>query len=269
MNPELSPKFVAKPWGRDQLDARFGAPSGRIGEIWFEPPAELASLLVKYLFTSERLSVQVHPTGAQARAGNLGPTGKDECWLVVDALPGSKLGLGFSRSLDQSELRDACQSGQIADLLVWRDASPGDFLYVPANTVHAIGPGLVLLEVQQNSDVTFRLYDYGRSRQLHLDEGLAIARGEPYPDELHRHLPGRGELCLVEGPHFRLDRLEGPASAEVVERYRGKPLLVIPLSGEVVIGSAPVAPGSCGAAADFRQVRFSEGAQCIVAQPVD
>lgn len=269
MSPELPSKFVEKPWGCDQIDSRFRAPPGRIGEIWFESPAELASLLVKYLFTSERLSVQVHPTAEQANALGLGPTGKDECWLVVDAQPGAKLGIGFGRSLQQDELRAACEDGQVADLLVWRDVRAGDFLYLPANTVHAIGPGLVLLEVQQNSDLTFRLYDYGRSRQLHLDEGLMVARAEPYPDQLHRHLPDRGEVCLVEGPHFRLDRLDGPPSTGVVERYGGKPLLVVPLSGELVISGARVVPGNCGAASDLGQICFSPDGQCILAQPLE
>ena len=268
MSPELPSKFVEKPWGCDQIDSRFRAPPGRIGEIWFEPPAELASLLVKYLFTSERLSVQVHPTDEQARALGLGPAGKDECWLVVDAQPGAKLGVGFSRSLHQDELRAACDDGQVADLLVWRNVRAGDFLYLPANTVHAIGPGLVLLEVQQNSDLTFRLYDYGRSRQLHLDDGLAVARAQPYPDQLHRHLPDRGEICLVEGPHFRLDRLDGPPSLGVVERYGGKPVLAVPLSGELVISGARVGPGNCGAASDLGQICFSPGSQCILAQPL-
>lgn len=269
MTPKLPAKFVAKPWGCDQIDARFGAPSGRIGEIWFESPSDLAGLLVKYLFTSERLSVQAHPTDTQARARGLGPTGKDECWLVVDALPGSKIGLGFGRSLDRNELRDACQDGQIVELLAWHDASPGDFFYIPANTVHAIGPGLVMLEVQQNSDLTFRLYDYGRPRQLHLDEGLLIAKREPYPDELRRHLPDRGEICLVEGPHFRLDRLHGVPSIGAADRYGDKPLLVIPLSGDAVIRNTSIGPGNCGVASNLRQIRFSDRGLCIIAQPIE
>ena len=268
MSATISAKYVEKPWGCEQIDSAFHAPPGRIGEIWFEPPAGLANLLIKYLFTSERLSVQVHPTAEQAIARGLGPTGKDECWLIIDAQPGAKLGIGFSRSLDQDELRTACDDGQIANLLVWRDVFPGDFFYLPANTVHAIGPGLVLLELQQNSDITFRLYDYGRPRQLHLDDGLAVARAEPYPEHLHRHLPDEGEICLVEGPHFRLDRLDGLPSIGLVKRYGGRPLLVIPLSGEILIGKELIGPGCCGAASDFGQIRFSPASMCLLAQPL-
>jgi mannose-6-phosphate isomerase len=268
MSAQLPSKFVEKPWGCDRIDSRFRAPPGRIGEIWLESPAELASLLAKYLFTSEPLSVQVHPTEEQARALDLGSTGKDECWLVIDAQPGAKLGIGFSRSLHQDELRAACDDGEIANLLVWHDVRPGDFFYLPANTVHAIGPGLVLLEVQQKSELTFRLYDFGRSRELHVDCGLAIARAEPYPDDLHQHLPVRGEICLVEGPHFRLDRVDGPPSISVLKRYGGRAILALPLTGEIVIGNDRIGPGSCGATSDLDQIRFSPEGLCLLAQPL-
>ena len=268
MSAELPSKFVEKPWGCDEIDSRFRAPPGRIGEIWFEPAADLTSLLVKYLFTSEALSVQVHPNDAQARALGLGPTGKDECWVIIDAQPGAQLAIGVSCSLDQDELRAACKDGHVVDLLAWREVRPGDFFYLPANTVHAIGPGLVLLEVQQNSDLTFRLYDYGRSRQLHLDAGLAVARAEPYPEHLHQHLPDSGGICLVEGPHFRLDCVDGLPSNSVREKYGGRPLLALPLSGEIVIGNDRIGPGRCGATSDLQSIRFSSEGQCLLAQPL-
>ena len=163
----LPTRAVAKPWGRDSLPAPFAAPAGeRIGEIWFEPPPEMPELLVKYLFTSENLSVQVHPADAEAPPGH---RGKDECWLIVRADPGARLAVGFKTPIERETMRAAALDGSIEALLDWREVQSGDFLYLPAGTVHAIGAGLSLIEVQQNSDITYRLYDYGRPRELHLD----------------------------------------------------------------------------------------------------
>jgi mannose-6-phosphate isomerase len=269
LNAEVAGKFVEKPWGRDVLPPPFETPQGRrIGEIWFEPPPEIRRLLAKYLFTSEKVSVQAHATDEQTNARGLGRQGKDECWLVIAAEAGACLGIGFDRKLARDDLRSAALDGSIEEMLVWFSVRPGDFFYIPANTVHAIGPGVTLLEVEQNSDLTYRLYDYGRPRELHLDDGLSVALGEPYPDHLHRHLPPNGETCLVEGPHFRLHRLDGPPSAAVVEKYAGRPLLAMPLSGEIHIGEARIGAGRCGAASDVEQVRFSPGSQCLVAQPL-
>ncbi len=151
---QLPTRMVAKVWGRDHLPVPFVAPAGeRIGEIWFEPPPELPQVLVKYLFTSEKLSVQVHPSDAQALAGE---AGKEECWLVLDAEPDARLAIGFVRAVTAEEIAAAAQDGTIEELLAWHPARAGDLFYLPAGTVHAIGPGLSLVEVQQNSDTTFR-----------------------------------------------------------------------------------------------------------------
>src|SRR5690349_1230916 len=102
----LETKTVEKPWGQDTLPPPFETPAGkRIGEIWFVPPRDLPQLLVKYLFTSEALSVQVHPSDAQTEAAGLGKQGKEECWLVIDAEPDARLGIGFTREIDRSEER--------------------------------------------------------------------------------------------------------------------------------------------------------------------
>src|SRR6187402_814057 len=196
----LETKTVEKPWGKDVLPAPFATPAGRrIGEIWFVPPADLPQLLVKYLFTSEKLSVQVHPSDAQTIAAGLGRQGKEECWLVIDAEPGATLGIGFKSAVDGEAMRAAALDGSIEDMLVWHPVKAGDFFYIPANTVHAIGGGCSIIEIQQNSDITYRLYDYGRPRELHLDEAIAVARGEPHGAEFHRHVP-TGDVTLVQGP---------------------------------------------------------------------
>jgi mannose-6-phosphate isomerase len=262
MSALLPTRMVAKPWGRDVLPGPFEAPPGeRIGEIWFEPPPALDTLLVKHIFTSEALSVQVHPSDAQAPAGH---RGKEECWLVTSAEPGARLGIGFTKSLDAMAMRAAALDGSIEHLLEWHAVQPGDFFYIPANTVHAIGAGVGLVEVQQNCDITYRLYDYGRPRELHLEQGMAVARGAPYDRALHRQLPEHGEVVLVEGPHFRLARLDGAPSLEVAARYAG-PLLVIPLEGQAIVAGEAVAPGQCALATTLGDVDFA--GKCLIAQP--
>jgi mannose-6-phosphate isomerase len=246
--------MVEKVWGRDALPAPFTAPAGtRIGEIWFEPPPEVPQVLVKYLFTSEKLSVQVHPSDATAREGE---AGKEECWLVLDAEPDARLAIGFVREVTPAEIAAAAMDGTIEALLAWQPARPGDLFYLPAGTVHAIGPGLALVEVQQNSDTTFRLYDYGRPRELHLERALAVASGKPYGAE-HRGSIVSGPV-LADGPHFRLDRVTGAPDAATRAAYPGA-LLVLPLAGEVAAkdGSARAGAGECLVADRLESLDFS------------
>src|SRR3990167_1705670 len=180
---------VEKIWGRTDLPASFDCPPGaRIGEIWFEPPPAVPALLVKYIFTSEKLSVQVHPGAGQAPAGM---SGKEECWYILDAEPDARIAIGFDSPLGAGELRSAAIDGSIEQLLTWHEVRPGDFFYIPAGTVHAIGAGISLIELQQNCDITYRLYDYGRPRELHLDAAIEVAQRDPHPDELRR--PARRE----------------------------------------------------------------------------
>ena len=258
---------VAKPWGREVLPAPFVAPPGeKIGEIWFEPPPELPSLLVKYIFTSEKLSVQVHPDDDQARASGHGANGKEECWLVIDAKPGAALGVGFREHISHDGIRAAALDGSIEDLLVWHPVVAGDFFYIPANTVHAIGAGVSLIEVQQNADITYRLYDYGRPRELHLDEGVAVAKGEPHEPALRRHIPERGTVELANGRYFQLHRLDGEPDQELRATYAG-PLLVIPRQGSVRLGGETLKPGECGVASSISEIEFDPAGQCLIARP--
>ena len=265
MNRILPTKSVEKPWGQDTLPPPFEAPQDqRIGEIWFEPPAELPELLVKYLFTSENLSVQVHPSDAQAPAGS---RGKEECWLVLTAEADAQLAVGFKHDVSAEQMRAAALDGSIEQLLEWHDVKPGDFIYLTAGTVHAIGAGLSLIEVQQNSDITYRLYDYGRPRELHLDEGIAVAEGAPHDPSLRRHVPERGAVALVDGPHFRLDRTDGTPDAETAARYGDRPLLVIPVDAPVTLAGETVAPGGCGLADTIAEIGFGDG-RALIAQPI-
>ncbi len=252
---QLPTRMVDKVWGRDVLPAPFTAPAGtRIGEIWFEPPPEVPQVLVKYLFTSEKLSVQVHPSDDTALPGE---AGKEECWLVLDAEVDARLAIGFERDVTPAEIEAAARDGTIEALLTWHPARPGDLFYLPAGTVHAIGPGLSLVEVQQTSETTFRLYDYGRPRELHLERALAVADGVPYAPA-HRRSIADGQV-LVDGPHFRLDRVEGEPDAATHAAYTG-PLLVLPLAGEVAAkdGSAQAGAGECLVAQGLTSLDFSD-----------
>jgi len=261
-------RMVEKPWGKDALPAPFTAPAGqRIGEIWFEPPPVLPELLVKYIFTSEALSVQVHPSDAQTEAKGLSHQGKEECWLILHAEPGARLGIGFTGAVDADRMRTAAKDGSIEGMLAWHEVKPGDFFYIPANTVHAIGAGVSLIEVQQNSNITYRLYDYGRPRELHLDEGVAVAKGAPYPERLRHMVPERGSATLVNGPLFRLDQIDGPYPEDIAARYGEEPLLVIPRTGQARIAGEFVVPGQCAIAPNLYAVAFDGDGSVLIAQP--
>ncbi|MFT4027027.1 MAG: class I mannose-6-phosphate isomerase [Novosphingobium sp.] len=268
MSALLPLREVAKPWGRRTLPAPFDAEKPeKIGEVWFEPPPALDRLLVKYIFTSEALSVQVHPSDLQTQAAGLGRQGKEECWLVIDAEPDAVLGIGFEAHVEAEALRAAALDGSIERLMTWHPVARGDFFYIPANTVHAIGAGISLIEVQQNSDITYRLYDYGRPRELHLEQGVEVALGESYPPSLHYRLAEHGNAQLVDGPCFRLDRVAGKPDVATRAHYGIGPLLVIPLTGEVRIDGEAIAPGGCGLARGVDAVEFAEDGLSLITQP--
>ena len=263
----LEARIVAKPWGRLELPAPFAKSfQEAIGEIWFEPPPALDALLVKYIFTTEKLSVQCHPSDAQTQALGLGRQGKEECWLVLDAEPGAQLAIGFKAPVDADALRRAALDGSIEDLLVWHPAVAGDFFYIPANTVHAIGAGVTVIEVQQNSDITYRLYDYGRPRTLHVEEGMWVATGAPYPAGLHQRLSPAGGAVLVEGPYFRLDRLDGGPDASTLARYDGA-VLLLPVDCDISVSGQSIGPGQCGYVDALAGVTFPAAGQTLIAQP--
>jgi len=262
---QLTKRMVEKPWGKEVLPAPFIAPEGRrIGEVWFEPPAELPDILVKYIFTSETLSVQVHPSDAQAAALAESDRGKEECWLVIDAEPGATLGVGFKQEIGSEDMRRAALDGTIEDLMTWYPVAAGDFFYIPAGTVHAIGAGVSLIEIQQNSDITYRLYDYGRPRELHLDKGIEVAKGVPLDDSRHRSVSRNGTVQLVDGPYFMMHRLDGQPDKNLLAAYGG-PSLVIPRAAPVMIGSDLLVPGDCGLVNGLRGTQFpDEGATLLV-----
>ncbi|MGH8319138.1 MAG: class I mannose-6-phosphate isomerase [Steroidobacteraceae bacterium] len=211
-------QMVPKPWGSTDLrpwSAHHGD-SVAIGEIWFRrPEAKMpaAALRLKLLFTSEPLSIQVHPNDAFARSIGLAH-GKCEAWYILSATPDAKVALGLKRQLSPAQLRMAIDEGSIAELIQWRSVRLDEVIYVPAGTIHTIGPGLVIMEIQQWSDATFRLFDYGRQRELHTDNAVAAASAEQTEHQAPlRHLTTARTL-LVASPHFVLERVElAPGSA--------------------------------------------------------
>lgn len=238
----LSTHLVEKPWGRNDLPLAFGAPENRkTGEIWYESgDGAVLPLLVKWLFTSEKLSIQVHPTDLQAHERGL-PSGKEECWYIVDAERGAVLGIGTKRPLGPEELRAASLSGKIEALMDWKPVKAGDWFYIPAGTVHAIGAGITLIEVQQYADVTYRLYDYGRPRELHLDDGVAVSKPAPYADP--RCGTAKGSEQLIDGPHFRLWFISGDDGdiglPEAQQRW------IIPIKGDTTVNGQKILPSQC------------------------
>lgn len=254
---------VEKVWGREQLPAPFASDGcARVGEIWFDPPAQLPDLLVKYIFTSEKLSVQVHPSDEQAPVGK---RGKEECWFILDAEPGARLAIGLKEGVSDQALRAAALDGSIEEMLIWHPVAPGDFFYLPAGTIHAIGPRISLIEVQQNSDITYRLYDYGRPRELHLDQALAVARREPYAKRARDGVHPWDERTLHEGRHFRIDRIDGAPGEQTRARYRGR-LLLIPIEGDYSVAGEPVPAGACALVEDVASIAGS-GGRALITQP--
>lgn len=266
---ELSPRPVERIWGRTDLPPPFdalaagGAP---IGEIWFDAPGGGEDeLLVKYLFTSQVLSVQVHPDDEQARHRGL-RSGKDEAWLILDAEPGATIGMGLVREVAPDELRAAALSGEIERLLDWRPVRRGDVLYSPARTIHAIGAGLSLIEIQQNSDVTYRLYDHGRGRELHLAEAVSIARAEPCPDPAPRACLGEGREVHVSGGHFVLERWTGERAVRL-DAADLAAVLLIPVAGRGAVDGRPLRAGSVWTVDAEARLELGTGSDLLLAYP--
>ena len=209
-------------WGSTRTEPWFRNPERkRIGEVWY--PTE--TLLLKYLFTEENLSVQVHPGDAYAAVHHKGSPGKTEMWHILRADEGAQIAVGLRHTVTIDELAAAALDGSIVDLLRWIPVKPGENYFIPAGTIHAIGGGIALFEIQQRSEITYRLYDWGRGRELHLDHALAVASRQPF-DAL-RDLPVKCEYFITEkaGPVVQgpcvLATTEGAGDVWLVEGISG------------------------------------------------
>jgi mannose-6-phosphate isomerase len=259
---KLKKHMVEKPWGRTDIPSAFGDMEGRrIGEVWFEgDESSPFPILIKWLFTSEKLSIQVHPDDVQAKARGQA-SGKEECWFVVEAEPGAVLGIGTTKPLDAAELRAASESREIEHLMDWKPVKAGDFFYIPAGTVHAIGAGITLVEVQQHADITYRLYDYGRPRALHLDDALDVSNAEPYADARSGNV-GAGPL-VIDSTHFHLRHVTDVG--QLSELPTDTQLALIPVEGEVFVEGNSVFAGDCVIFEALPKIAFGDGAQVLFA----
>ena len=230
---------VGRPWGGQRFPKSPGSsvPVGEVWEVSTHPqgpsiiegvgldkfmaglgPQNAKGLpyLVKWLDTAEALSVQVHPNDDFSLAHE-GQRGKNECWVVLEAAPGAHLYLGLESGVSKAHLMSACrQNKSVPSCLQKYEASAGDFFYVPAGSVHALGPGLTLMEVQQSSGVTYRLWDWGRvdekgqPRELHLDKGEKVVEDKASHNTGQYFLKQslllkQGFSTLVETSDFRFE----------------------------------------------------------------
>ncbi len=223
-------------------------------------------LLLKFLFPHEHLSVQVHPDDEQARRVNQ-PWGKTECWYVAHAKPGAQIALGLKPGVSVAQLEEAIQDKRAEDLLNWLNVYAGDMVYVAGGTVHTLGPGSVIIETQQQSDTTYRLYDYGRPRELHLKEGLAAVKPQVASGKVVRAAPAQiaggdnRQASLVAAPYFVVDMFEtksplelsacdesGKSSVQILVGVEGCGIVEVDGSESVTLtkGDAVVIPAAIG-----------------------
>jgi len=261
----IAPFFSPRPWGTKDLSPWYDyRPAEPVGEAWLTGPqclietgsetgrtlADLAKaypdallgphrnevgdypLLVKILFPYEKLSVQVHPNDAGAQAIGQ-PRGKTECWYVLSAEPGASVALGLKPGSTPEAMREAIANHTLEEMVEQVPVQQGDMIFVDAGTVHAIGPGVILLETQQTSDITYRLYDYGRPRELHIDRGIAATRVHTAAGKVQPKQEGE-RTRLIEQKYFSVDRIDLTAG----KPFHSEPPAQVPHSLVTVEGSA-------------------------------
>jgi len=280
----LTPFFSERVWGRPNLLPWYAETGTQelVGEAWLTGPSSIIEtgpfagqtladavsahaaeilapgatpefpLLIKLLFPNDKLSVQVHPDDAQAQAAGQ-PRGKTECWYVLEAVPGAAVALGLKPGVTPEALAASAADNTMESLIEQVPVSVGDMIFVDAGTVHAIGPGVVLLETQQTSDITYRLFDYGRPRELHLAQGLAVVRPQtaagkiapqPLPGNVASMTPASGTAAtrLIAQRYFTVDRFDLPEGGTLVlPDTAGLSSAVVCLSGS---GSVRTAAGA-------------------------
>ncbi len=275
----LSPQFSPRVWGRPNLKPWYDdtGTTEPVGEAWLTgaecvvetgplsgqrlnavaathasallSPGAAAEfpLLVKMLFPSDKLSVQVHPDDTEAQAIGQ-PRGKTECWYVLEAEPGASVALGLKEGTSVEALESSAYDGSMENLLEHVPVSAGDMVFVDAGTVHAIGPGVVLLETQQTCDITYRLYDYGRPRELHLKAGMNVVKlrtvaGKVPPQQKE------GFTRLIDQKYFVVDRFDLKAgSTTSLNDVLGLSECLVSICGEGIVrtdyGCVELVPGA-------------------------
>ncbi len=263
-------RTVPKPWGSTDLrpwNAHYGE-GPAIGEVWFQrgdQKAPEAALLLKILFTTEPLSIQVHPNDVYAQSIGL-MHGKCEAWYILSALPNARVALGLKRRVSPGELRAAIESGGIAEMVQWRRVTSGEAILVVAGTIHAIGSGIVVVEIQQRSEATFRLFDFGRQRELHADDAIAAANGERAARQAPPRKLSKERTLLVADQHFVLERIELAPGSEWELLAPGETWLFV-LEGRASVGTLDACRSEAiFLEADSARIRVrSEGLQGLLA----
>ena len=232
--------LVEKPWGGDFIAKLKGLSLNGIGESWEfsahpSRPSKVAvdgvmsmlelikrygrdiidgfeefPILVKVIDANDNLSVQVHPSEEQAKELGEKDHGKPEAWVVLDADEGAKIYLGFREDVEPEEFRRAIEKGEnVLEYLNAVEVKKGDAFYIPAGTIHALGKGVRVLEVSTNSNVTYRIYDYGRGRELHLDKAFRVLNFKRTDVEELRQRPRRvnGTIRMIDTEFFRVDKI--------------------------------------------------------------
>lgn len=248
----LASTAYEKVWGSPHTEPWYRNPERRlIGEVWFSP-SESVRILVKFLFTKDNLSVQVHPEG------------KTEMWHILRAEPGARIALGPLEPLSPERLRKTSKSGEIVELLNWIPAHAGDTFFAPAGTIHAIGGGLALCEVQQPLDVTYRLYDYGRTgRELHIEQAIAVSALHPHEGSREPQSIDEGRELLAECAHFRTERLTVKGSVLLPSCPRNT--IYIAMEGEGDIAGLPFGAGDAvEVPAGAETVRITAGCATLI-----
>lgn len=239
-------RAVLKPWGVVDF-APFCIPvsdGARVGELWFERPGVAdakSNILFKLIFTSAPLSIQVHPTDAYAHSIGL-PNGKSEAWYVLSADPEAKIALGLNKRVASLELRGAINDGSILDLITWREVQSGESFDVPAGTVHAIGAGLIIAEIQQQSVTTFRMYDHGRAREIHVDDAVAAADPAPAPFRAIQNQITTERIQVICTERFVMERIDLPQNS--IWRFAiGQDAWFVCVAGGARLHNFTVSPG--------------------------
>jgi mannose-6-phosphate isomerase len=241
-----SARLLPKPWGSNDLRPWSSTEPGAaaVGEIWFERAERDApdpALLLKVLFANEALSIQVHPDDAFARSIGLAH-GKTEAWYILSARSNAKVAVGLKWRPTIQQLRTSIEDGSIVDTVCWHHVRSGDIVFVPAGTIHAIGPGLVIAEIQQRSDATFRLFDFGRQRELHVDNAVAVAHAGPAGAQTGSRRLTDARTLLTACPYFVLERIDlAPESNWMLNAVSETWLLV--LEGRVRVGPMSLSIG--------------------------
>jgi mannose-6-phosphate isomerase len=261
-----------KPWG--SLDLRpwseASTTDGPIGELWFERPDHAApetALLFKLLFTTAPLSIQVHPNDAYARSIGLG-SGKTEAWYILSAIAGAEVAVGLNYPRPAVALRTAITDGTIGNILHWHPVHQGDVIFIPAGTIHAIGAGIVLAEIQQHSDATFRLFDYGRERELHIENAVAVATAGPRGIQSPSERLSDARTVLTVNSYFALEKIDlAPGSVWMLDAPRETWLLAI--EGDARLGAMKLALGDAVfLQADHAEIEVSaDGLKALLAYP--